>query len=265
MKRFAKVITITVLFLIAGTNVWGQEACKRNDRKKTPLGEYYCTAGTGNLYWKSGPVKDGSIPHYYELTKEFKIDLKYYFTDPPPVQLPDPLSVMIREQFASMVDELPDKDYIMPQYKWDFIQFSDGNLILKKGYRWDGASRGVEGLFMVQTLLVNMRSSLVHDAFYDLLRFGELPPKGSSYDREAYRSLADHLYYLVAREDGHGEELAWAAFQVLRAGGRKKAKMHRRRMRTGDFIHWRTHQCRPVISRWILIRTIRKGLRCPVH
>ena len=81
-----------------------------------------------------------------------------------------------------------------------------------------------------------MRSSLVHDVFYDLIRFcvdtdgelgltcettGKAPRKDG---KEDYRDLADTLFYLTAKEDGQSKKLK-TFFKTLRRLGQTKARL----------------------------------------
>jgi len=65
--------------------------------------------------------------------------------------------------------------------------FPNGDLHIKEGYAWDGAS----GAFDTDT---NMRASLIHDALVQLVQEGKL-------GRE-YKADIDHEYYSTCRRDG---------------------------------------------------------------
>lgn len=70
--------------------------------------------------------------------------------------------------------------------KTDFIHlFSDGTLVVYKGYAWDGATGVPDVKFM-------MRGSLVHDALYQLIRLGLLPT--------CIKKRADMLFYEICKE-----------------------------------------------------------------
>ena len=56
-----------------------------------------------------------------------------------------------------------------------------------------------------------MRGSLVHDAFYQLLRDGRLPLD--------VRDQVDALFRRLCREDGLSSALAWGAYQLARNFG----------------------------------------------
>lgn len=72
---------------------------------------------------------------------------------------------------------------------------TDGILIIKQGYAWDGASGPT-----IDTKS-SMRGSLVHDALYQLIRLGLLP--------ESFRLRADEEAYKIWREDGMNPIRAW--------------------------------------------------------
>ncbi|MDQ6963065.1 MAG: hypothetical protein Q9M28_11175 [Mariprofundaceae bacterium] len=93
----------------------------------------------------------------------------------------------------------------------DFISLSkEGLLTLKTGYAWDGPS-GLE----IDTLNF-MRSSLVHDALYQLMREGKL-------DKNTYRQPADQLLCSMGREDGVSALRAYWVYYAIRLLGDKGA------------------------------------------
>jgi hypothetical protein len=213
-------------------------ACQRTDRTKVPLGEYCCPiAPDDKLCWKSGPWKkngwdDMPIPYYFELTEDYAIDLYSFFNDEN-----DPNFTFRQMVLDLWEDFVPWK---MENINWDFIDIISGKygdrLKLKKGYRWDGASRGVDSEWA--TFLFNLRSAMVHDALYDLLRLEYLPYSNEPWmpipplclwagiNNPNYRRLADNLFKWVAVEDGHDEGLADGARFVLRTQGCLKTNQH---------------------------------------
>jgi hypothetical protein len=88
---------------------------------------------------------------------------------------------MLTEEFSVFVG-------LSKELHTDYIILSDGILIIRKGYSWDGASGGCWDTKTV------MRGSLVHDALYQLLRLGLLQP--------GYRKIADRLLRMICLEDG---------------------------------------------------------------
>lgn len=85
----------------------------------------------------------------------------------------------------------------------DYVALSlDGVLVVKKEYAWDGASGPA-----IDTKSF-IRSSLVHDALYQLISLGLLNKK--------YRKAADKLLYKICREDGMGKFRAWYVYSAVR-------------------------------------------------
>ena len=80
-----------------------------------------------------------------------------------------------------------------------------GVLIIKEGYAWDGPSGPT-----VDTPEF-MRGSLVHDAFYQLMREGYL--------EHEYREQADDLLRAMCREDGMSWIRAWWVHTAVRNFG----------------------------------------------
>ena len=90
----------------------------------------------------------------------------------------------------------------------DYIKLHENGLLeIRKGYARDGPSGPV-----IDTS-ENMRSSLVHDALYQLLRNGYLQ------DPESIRKLADQEFRDMSIEDGVNRWRAWAWYYGLRVGG----------------------------------------------
>ena len=82
----------------------------------------------------------------------------------------------------------------------------DGFLTIKKGYAWDGPSGPT-----IDTLNF-MRGSLVHDAFYQLMRERFL-------DNKKWREPADRLLQNHCKEDGMSTIRAWWVYLGVRFGG----------------------------------------------
>ena len=86
----------------------------------------------------------------------------------------------------------------------DYIDYGeDGVMTIRGGYAWDGASG--------PTLDTDdtMRGSLVHDAFYQLMREGLLNP-------DYYRQYADRLLGRLCMEDGMTEFRATVWYEAVR-------------------------------------------------
>ena len=91
-----------------------------------------------------------------------------------------------------------------------------GNLVVRKGYAWDGPSGPV-----IDTE-ENMRASLVHDALYQLMRNEELSAR-------AYRKSADQLFKDICKEDGVSNFRASAYYKSLRKFGRPAASQQNKK------------------------------------
>jgi hypothetical protein len=87
-----------------------------------------------------------------------------------------------------------------------FIELSaDGRIAIRADYAWDGPSGPT-----IDTANF-MRGSLEHDALYQLMREGLLPPD--------YRAKADMRLWTVCLEDGMSAIRAWWVFRGVRIGG----------------------------------------------
>lgn len=86
------------------------------------------------------------------------------------------------------------------------LLLADGRLSISQGYAWDGPSGP-----SLDTLDF-MRGSLVHDALYQLMREGHLPP-------HLYREQADVLLRKMIREDGMNWIRASLVYWVVRRFG----------------------------------------------
>ena len=94
---------------------------------------------------------------------------------------------------------------------------SEGNLVIKKGYAWDGPSGPT-----IDTLNF-MRGSLVHDALYQLMREEKL-------NLDIHREPADQLLKKMCKEDGMSSIRAWWVYKGLRIGGDPAANPDNRRL-----------------------------------
>ena len=92
----------------------------------------------------------------------------------------------------------------------DFLALDgEGLLTIRAGYCWDGASGPV-----IHTP-ENMRASLIHDAYYQLIRLGLV--------HFAYRAAADRVYRRVCIEDGMSLARAESHYIALRVFGARFA------------------------------------------
>jgi hypothetical protein len=92
---------------------------------------------------------------------------------------------------------------------------SQGELTISKGYAWDGPSGPV--LDSPEA----MRSSLVHDAFYQLLRYEKLS--------QTHRKKIDQLFRDMSIEDGVARIRAYTWYASLRMFGMKAANPESRK------------------------------------
>ena len=82
----------------------------------------------------------------------------------------------------------------------DYINLGTvGNLLIKKGYAWDGPSGPT---FDTRNF---MRGSLVHDAVYQLMRQQHLPV--------SFKGAADDELIKMCREDGMSRLRAWWVYK----------------------------------------------------
>ena len=109
----------------------------------------------------------------------------------------------LADEYVVDIDIMPEND-IMTN---DYINLtSEGCLTIKKGYAWDGPSGPT-----IDTLNF-MRSSLVHDALYQLMRNEHL-------DKETYREPADRLLQKMCKEDGMFLLRAWWVYWAVHKFG----------------------------------------------
>ena len=86
----------------------------------------------------------------------------------------------------------------------DYISLSkDGNLVIKKGYAWDGPSGPT-----IDTKTF-MRGSLVHDAIYQLFRLRKI-------EKDKFRDKADRLLKELCKEDGMSSIRAWWVYNAVK-------------------------------------------------
>lgn len=84
----------------------------------------------------------------------------------------------------------------------DFISLgTDGILLIKSGYAWDGASGPA-----IDTKTI-LRGSLVHDALYQLIREGHLPKYA--------KVVADKVLHDLCIQDGMAKVRAWYVHQAV--------------------------------------------------
>ena len=117
-----------------------------------------------------------------------------------------------------LVEEYQVKVSMTPKnnIKTDFIELNtEGMLIIKKGYAWDGPSGPT-----IDTPNF-MRGSLVHDALYQLLRNELL--------EQEWRDEADEELRRICREDGMSRIRAWWVYRAVRKWGNVAASPESRK------------------------------------
>ncbi len=106
------------------------------------------------------------------------------------------------EEYSTVITIKPDNDI-----ESDYIDLTaEGNIIIKKGYAWDGPSGPT-----FDTLNF-MRGSLIHDALYQLMRAENL-------DKNICRKPVDRLLQQMCKEDGMSSIRAWWVYQGIRFFG----------------------------------------------
>jgi hypothetical protein len=88
---------------------------------------------------------------------------------------------------------------------------TEGNLIIRKGYSWDGPSGPT-----IDTKNF-MEGSLIHDALYQLMREKVLP--------QNERKKADEILRKVCLRDGMSKFRAWYVYKAVRLGGASSAAL----------------------------------------
>ena len=112
----------------------------------------------------------------------------------------------LAETYSVYVKIKPEKNVLA-----EYVQlFTDGLLIIQKGYAWDGASGPT------WDDKSNMRASLVHDALYQLMRLGLLP--------QDCKEPTDREMQKICKEDGMWRIRAWYYYQGVKYGGGKSCQ-----------------------------------------
>ena len=102
------------------------------------------------------------------------------------------------------------KTTIKPKKRVDteFITLEmDGTLTVKSGFAWDGPSGPVNDT------VFNMRGSMVHDAFYQLMRNRKVSSR-------KYKDKADKLFKKMCIEDGVEKRVAESYYTALKLAGK---------------------------------------------
>ena len=114
----------------------------------------------------------------------------------------------LAEEYQAKVSIIPENDVPVDKTIKSFIELStEGVLVIKKGYAWDGPSGPTIDIPSF------MRGSLVHDALYQLLREKEIAQK--------WRDEADEELRRICREDGMWRIYSnWVHWAVRKFGKR---------------------------------------------
>jgi hypothetical protein len=106
------------------------------------------------------------------------------------------------DEYAVDVGVIPEQDVAT-----EYIDLNaDGQLVIKKGYAWDGPSGPS---FDTKNF---MRGSLIHDALYQLMRQEHI-------SKDQWRDKADRELQRFCREDGMTKIRAWWVYKALSRWG----------------------------------------------
>ncbi len=197
------------------------------------------------LAYKFGPVEVSlnnrwGDPVYYQLLKDYTIDLTPYFTDVTPI-----MTDRCQDSRERILDRLP----LMPTWDWpheipvggaEYIELLPGPtqtlLKVKKGYRWDGPSLQVSDFRVVAKPASNLHPTLVHDVLYDLMRLEIIErDKGIlvTPDGWTHRKMADCMFYMLARQAGMYRSKVYSNFDTIRSLGKGRLRK--------DLPDWKSH------------------------
>lgn len=96
--------------------------------------------------------------------------------------------------------------------KSDYLELlPNGIMICRKGYAWDGASGGPNGMITVDTKS-SMRGSLFHDGGYQFLRERCLPLD--------HKEIFDKVFYDILLQDKMLPPRAWGWYQAVKYFGK---------------------------------------------
>ena len=142
----------------------------------------------------------------YELQKDYTVIIPFFYGGP---SVPNSVKWYVENKLALDDDGEVIKD-------WDFISLKEGGVLtIKKGYRWDGPTAPCKPDCRDEQY--HVRSSLVHDAMYDLMRMGYIAPDTNHFpvivdiaiDKitpgnrgDINRHIADSILYDLSLTDG---------------------------------------------------------------
>jgi hypothetical protein len=91
----------------------------------------------------------------------------------------------------------------------EYLDLSDGTLIIKKGYTWDGASGAVDTKNI-------MTGALIHDALYQLIREGVIGIKD--------KDKCDKILQTICESEGMSKFRAWLVYKAVKRFGTSATK-----------------------------------------
>ncbi len=119
----------------------------------------------------------------------------------PPITYKGAYKYQLRQDYTVQTGIIPPKPYDRPDH---YMRLElDGTLTVRKGYAWDGPSG-----WLIDTRF-NMRASLVHDAFYQLLREKALTKN--------QKDATDRLFKIMCIADGVFPPFAHIYYLLLKA------------------------------------------------
>lgn len=102
----------------------------------------------------------------------------------------------------------------LPDIDTEYISIKGGQMTIATRYAWDGATGWPKKIKHPKCLV---RSSLVHDSLYQLMRQGYL-------NRKKWRKYADRMLQQISIEDGMKKSLAAIVYGIVRIAGKGATK-----------------------------------------
>jgi len=116
-----------------------------------------------------------------------------------------------RYKYRLAEDERIKLPFSVPRLNFDHISIGGNELLIRKGYLWDGASGPT---FDTPSTFI---AALGHDALYELMRNARLP--------QSYKHLVDNWFKQALRDGGMNEFRVWIFFNGVRFFGRGSCKV----------------------------------------
>ena len=188
---------------------------KKNKWPRTPIGrekEFKILKGVGSSPTGATKIRNlgvsgrhGSLKHYRSGFDSPGFHIFFPFKEKEMIKYKSGYKYQLVETYTIQTEIKPEFD-IITEY---IVLYRNGTLTMKKGYAWDGPSGPT-----IDTKSF-MRGSLVHDAFYQLMREGHLPIE--------LRDTADRELQRMCIEDGMWRIRAWWVYRALKAYAKKAA------------------------------------------